>query len=356
MTELAPDLRRALNHVDVEVSVDRTDAMWSGLIVKRRRRVVRRTAGVAALVLFVGGAVFYRNGISDGSKAADRTTPAPTVAHQPDEKQRVDDGLRLLADGSTFVHIGAKTKINVVKNIKTNVAIEVDQGKGRFKVAKRADRTFRVSTSNVRITVYSAEFSVAHMKQQTVVYVERGYLDIEFDGPNGVNRKRRIRGGESATFPETKVGALQPTNPNERVKPPAHKVQTPRTPAQRRLAVSDLLRRADAARSAHRPNDAIKPLTRVVREFSTDPRAGLASFTLGRIYLKELRRPRAAARAFRRVQVLAPAGPLSEDALAREVESWAAAGQTGNARSRAAVYLKRYPNGHRVRAMKKYAE
>ena len=129
-----------------------------------------------------------------------------------------------------------------------------------------------------------------------------------------------------------------------------------RTRAQRRLAVSDLLKKADAARIAHEPGLAIKPLIRVVREFSSDPRAAMASFTLGRLYLKELSRPRSAARAFRRVQVLAPSGPLVEDALAREVESWAAAGQKATAKARAIVYLQRYPNGHRARAMKKYAE
>jgi len=348
MTDLAPDLKRALHHVDTDMDADRTDTVWIGLGRKRRNRVIRRTAGAAALVMLVGGVVFYRGGVSNGSYAADRAVPSvPQPEHKP---PAIDDGSIKLADGSTILPDGNSTKIEVVKDVVTSIAVVVDQGKGKFKVGARTDRTFKVTTSNVRISVYAAEFSVAHVDHKTKVYVERGYLDIEYKTADG-KKVRRVNSGESAEFPETKVVVVDPPD----VQKPAVKT-VPRSRAARRLAVSDLLKKADAARVAQNPNQALKPLTRVVREFSSDPRAAMASFTLGRIYLKQLSRPSAAARAFRRVQALAPGGPLAEDALAREVESWAAAGQSARAKVRATVYLKRYPNGHRARAMKKYTE
>lgn len=354
MTELAPELKRALGHVDMHMSVERTDDVWKGLVVKRRARIVRRTAGAAALVLLVGGFVFVRGsgGARDDSDAADRA-----LVHKPDKQRKpvVDDGAIRLADGSTIHPEGAETKIDVVKDVATSIAVVVNHGKGRFKVGARADRTFYVTTSNVRITVYAAEFSVTHSPRGTTVYVERGYLDIEYaNGPDGF-KKRRLNLGESAEFPSQQTASVGPDTTPKTKAQPRNKLVV-RTPTPHQLTVTELFKKADAARVAQRPADAIKPLTRVVREFSSDQRAALASFMLGRIYLKELNRPRAAAHAFRRAQQLAPNGAMTEDALAREVESWAAAGQSANAKARASIYLERYPNGHRARAMKNYAE
>jgi transmembrane sensor len=115
------------------------------------------------------------------------------------------------------------------------------------------------------------------------------------------------------------------------------------------------MRQADAARADGRPADAVVPLRRVLRSHSDDPRAALAAFTLGRVLLDDLRKPGEAARAFRKARSLAPRGALAEDALAREVEAWARAGQAHTARERASLYLQQYPDGHRVHAMQQYA-
>ncbi len=352
MTELAPDLKRALGHVDTDMDVDRTDMVWKGLVVKKRRRAVRRVAGAAALVMLVGGVALYRSGGTSGSEQAERGGGTTQPVPDPKPPAPVDNTIRL-ADGSTILPENKATKIKVVDDAATKIAVVVNEGQGTFNVAARTGRSFKVTTSNVRITVYAAEFSVAHAEQKTKVYVERGYIDIEYLGAKG--KTLRIKAGERGVFPAEQTASVDPDADKPKAKPAVRR-KAPRTPAQRRLAVSDLLKKADAARIAQRPGDAIKPLTRVVREFSSDPRAAMASFTLGRLYLKDLSRPVAAARAFRRVQALSPGGPLAEDALAREVESWAAAGNSANAKARAAVYLKRYPNGHRARAMKNYAE
>ncbi|MEO7092617.1 MAG: hypothetical protein ABI175_05150, partial [Polyangiales bacterium] len=87
---------------------------------------------------------------------------------------------------------------------------------------------------------------------------------------------------------------------------------------------------------------------------SGDPRAPLAAFTLGRVLLEELGQPGQAAEAFAKARALGGAGPLAEDALAREVEAWWRAGATDKAHERAEEYVKVYPKGLRIRSVRKY--
>jgi transmembrane sensor len=115
---------------------------------------------------------------------------------------------------------------------------------------------------------------------------------------------------------------------------------------------ADLLLAADAARLGGYPAEAVPYLERVVRAHASDPRSSLASFTLGRVLLDELGRPREAADAFARAR--AAGGPLAEDALAREVEAASRAGDTSRSRELAREYQKRYPNGRRAKAVSRF--
>lgn len=126
------------------------------------------------------------------------------------------------------------------------------------------------------------------------------------------------------------------------------------TPRREAMTPGDLLLLADVARLSRHPADAVPPLARLLREHTRDPRAPLAAFTLGRVQLDELGRPREAAESFRRAEDLDPDGPLAQDALAREVEAWSRAGETGRARERASTYVHRYPSGRRLRSVRQY--
>lgn len=143
--------------------------------------------------------------------------------------------------------------------------------------------------------------------------------------------------------------------------PPAEAAGT-RRPAEpsllreREVVPSELLLLADVARLSHHPADAVAPLSRLLREHAADPRAPLAAFTLGRVLLDELGRPREAAQSFLRVQELDPSGPLSQDALAREVEAWSRAGEGASARARALQYVQKYPTGRRLRSVRHFGE
>ena len=109
-----------------------------------------------------------------------------------------------------------------------------------------------------------------------------------------------------------------------------------------------LLSDADRARIGGRFEEGASLLRRLVRDYPNDQRAPLAAFSLGRLLLGELGRPAEAAQSFARARALAPGGPLAEDALARETEAWARAGDPDRAQARAAEYLRAYPNGRRA--------
>jgi len=113
-----------------------------------------------------------------------------------------------------------------------------------------------------------------------------------------------------------------------------------------------LLAAADAARLQGRAEEGAALLRKILQSHRSDPRAPLAAFTLGRVLLMELAQPRQAAAAFAEARALAPDGPFAEDALAREVEAWAKAGDEAKAKARAQDYLRSYPSGRRVSAVR----
>jgi len=224
-----------------------------------------------------------------------------------------------------------------------------------------------------------------------VVAVERGRVRVLADGA-----VEELQAGERAIFPRPRsrsaspvaagaapASAAAPTPASAPTVAAAERPPTPASAARRRAggwrslaqegdydaafealhregpravrsSPDDLLLAADAARLSHHPRQAVEPLRRLIREHARDPRATLAAFTLGRLLLDELGEPRQAAGAFAQVQELDPAGQLAQDALGREVEAWAQAGEVAKARERALRYLEKYPDGRRVRAVRRH--
>lgn len=115
-----------------------------------------------------------------------------------------------------------------------------------------------------------------------------------------------------------------------------------------------LLLASDTMRLAGHPARALVFLDRALAIADGDPRASLVAFTRGRLLLTALSRPEEAAEAFARSRALAPNGSLAMDALAREVEARAQAGDAARARARAEEYVTRYPNGLRVAAVRRW--
>jgi len=97
-------------------------------------------------------------------------------------------------------------------------------------------------------------------------------------------------------------------------------------------------------------------LKQVIDRHRLDSRAALASFTLGRVELEQLGSAAEAAAAFAGARRLAPEGPLAQDALAREVEAWARAGDISQARRRAREFLQLYPGSRRESSVRRHAQ
>ncbi len=116
-----------------------------------------------------------------------------------------------------------------------------------------------------------------------------------------------------------------------------------------RAEVDELLLAGDAARLSGHAREAVPYYRAALDKAGKDPRAHLAAFTLGRTLLNELHDPRAAADAFARAYKAAPHGPLAEETLAREAESWQRAGDAARAKAAIERYRAAYPEGRLIR-------
>lgn len=117
--------------------------------------------------------------------------------------------------------------------------------------------------------------------------------------------------------------------------------------------VETLMAAADCARLSGHPGEALAYLHRASEVGAHDARAPMVAFTLGRVLLAQLDRPREAAEEFARARALSPSGSLASDALAREVEAWSRAGEPARARERAEEYVRLYPEGVRAAAVRR---
>jgi transmembrane sensor len=108
-------------------------------------------------------------------------------------------------------------------------------------------------------------------------------------------------------------------------------------------SVGDLFALADVARLSGHPMDAQTPLKRIVAEYPADARAPLAALTLGRIQLRSLGAPAAAAVSLEKALLIGLPAGLDQDAYALLVESRATAGDRAGARAAYEQYRARFP-------------
>jgi transmembrane sensor len=108
-------------------------------------------------------------------------------------------------------------------------------------------------------------------------------------------------------------------------------------------SVGDLFALADVARLSGHPADARAPLERIVAESPTDARASLAALTLGRIQLRSLGAPAAAAASLEKALGIGLPAGLDQDAYGLLIESRATAGDRAGARVAYEQYRARFP-------------
>lgn len=318
-----------------------------------RRRVVTRTAWVATVMGAVAFAGFIAVGPWRHPAGSTPVVSAPAVLALPTESVTVtqlspDTALAPLPDreGRGFV---------------------LRAGGARFTVPHDSLRPFVVTARDVVIEDLGTIFTVRYVASDRLnIAVEEGRVRVRGNGTDtevAAGAKLEVPVAPPAAEPATRTPASAPASGTASASSWRRLAERGQyEEAQRALrkagagAVRDdtaeLLLAADAARLSGHPAEAVPYLERIVRGHARDPRAGLAAFTLGRVLLDELGRPREAIEAFARAR--AAAGPLAEDALAREVEAVSRAGDVARCRELALLYQRLYPNGRRAKAVSRF--
>jgi transmembrane sensor len=361
MIDLGREIQAA---VRVDWDDERLAKVRAGVEPRRRRRNAMRAAigGVATIAIVIAGWLAWPD-------RAPRVAPAlPIQALAPSQMLR-------FADGSTATHLGTDSVLREVPLAIGRPEFDLTRVAARFDVIEDRTRVFRVASGSVKVEAFGAVFACAVAGQQLHVEVFRGELRVLWN-----DQQRELTAGEQGVFPPIAVPVpvpAAPIAPPARVAPPARSAAKPAVAssgwrelahdgdfdhAYKALTDSDavrdepeeLLLAADVKRLSHHPAEAIEPLRAIVRDHAADPRAPLAAFTLGRVLLEELGRPAEAADAFADAVRLAPTGPMTEDAIAREVEALSRAGESLAAKQLAQHYLEQFPTGRKLKSVRRF--
>ena len=372
---------------------ERVDAGWQPHEIERRlarlharRRRSERRRAIAVPVLAAATAAMVAVGVSalrertaqpspvaESSRASQVVVPDPAphpssgsadIVYGPARESAAtppirSSGVLSLGDGSIVTPLGKDSKLLARQVSDARVVVTLAAGSARFDVPVHRTRQFRAEFGAFAVETHGAVFRMEITLREIEVVTERGEVSVQRDG-----KRRVVAAGQSRTFPLAASSEPASSDPALAGAEPG----TWREDAERddyaaawaklsRAAASlermeDLLLAGDVARLSGHASAAVAPLARALALHPDDPRAPMAAFTLGRVQLEQLGAPRDAAHAFARALVLAPDGPLAEDALAREVEAWSRCGESAIAHARALSYLQRYPSGRRVRAVR----
>ena len=398
MADLFSRIHAAAGHISADWNPARASEVLGQMRKTHKRRQVRKVVGGSLALLL----------ICAGAWVVSRRQHLPTQIGQEPQIAQQSDGQVRLGDGSLARVLDEQSHLELITTGPDKVLIRL-RGAASFQVAKNPQRLYRVETERVAVEVLGTRFIVKEQPDHRVhVAVSEGRVRVLWD-----KHQTELAAGTSGDFPrpliaptglaQAEPAPIQADEPG--IMPPQHRPLTvlsqraPRGTSQAKVApplptptvepwqslaeqgkfeqayqqilsqsaMADFLRRgsidaaellllADVARFSGHPSDAVPPLRQLLRDSPKDPRAPLASFTLGRILLDDLGQPREAAQSFRHVEDLEAEGPLTQDALAREVEAWSRAGEQGVAHSRAEEYVRRYPTGRRLRSVRRYGD
>jgi transmembrane sensor len=341
-------------HLDAALTEPDVERLVRGAAERRQRRRTRRTLaaglvlGAMATVAVVSVLRFSGvGGVTAHAPLPPQSSVAvPHASSSPAALERVE-----LGDASRAIPLEPGTRVAVEEDSPERVQLRLERGRARFEVTRRAERAFSVRAGGVTVSVIGTTFGVELVADRVGVSVEKGSVEVDW----GVGQKRLLA-GERGWFPPLVVTgtpeAALPGASESSDKRAASAAPSSTPPA---LGAKELLSEVDAVRSQGQPGRAAELLRQILREHPNDPRAPLAAFTLGRLLLNELGRPREAAAAFQIVRQKAPASQFAEDALAREVEAWERASEHARARARASAYLEQYPAGRHARRVRALA-
>jgi hypothetical protein len=304
-------------------------------ILRQRRLKLAVTASAGACALALAPLLWTKHASAPLELAVSSpamSSPEKVKAVAAPEPTRLQGSTAGAFAGDALAELSGDEARLIVEDDSPEHVVARLSGKGRFRVLRRPGRSVEIRTAELRMRVLGSSFMVEELPAgRAHVEVERGQVEITWGGGTAL-----LEGGQSGTFPPLAEAAPTPKLARSVRPDPAGK----------------LMEAADAARLGGKPERAVAPLKRLYERHPRDRRAPLAAFSLGRVLLDDLHRPAQAAAAFKKARTLWPAGPLVHDALAREAEARAAAGQRAQAAELAAQYLAREPGGSYAAAMR----
>jgi tetratricopeptide (TPR) repeat protein len=346
----------------VDVSPARVARVWAAVSTRldtaprTGKRWVVRTLVAAALVgvLSIGvlGVQRYRGG---GAETAS--------AWQGAALSTSGDAMAVKLDDGSEVELAAHTRVKVTENRPSNVALGLERGRVDCDITPRPGRHFAVFAAGVEVRVTGTRFSVELATPRRVeVEVTRGSVEVSF---RGAAAPKRLAAGERWSVdldqPVTESAAPKASESPEPPSPPSSveapsSVDAPRPSASppREPAVAgprELFDLGNAARRAGDAAGAARAYEQLLEHHPRDARAGLAAFELGRLRMDRLGDVHGAIQALQRAVALAPGAGFREDAMARLVDAYSAAGATVRCRSAQSAYLESYPTGVRAAAV-----
>ncbi len=313
---------------------------------RSRGRVLRIGVGVgvAATIAAAAAVVVVQKRVARVNATVTTAPSAPSAPSAPPPS--APEQTMALADGSQATLV-REAGLQVEEQRADRVRIVQRRGEVRYDVRADPTRDFRVRAGGTSIKVNGTIFAVSISAEFVEVRVERGKAEVD-DGA----RTRDLVSGESLRVPihaDAPAGAVDAGAADDTPEPSAPSGARPAVPTAASLQAD-----ADAARVAGNNGDAASALRKLVSLYPRDPRVPGALFTLGRVERARGREDESA-RAFERCVAAAPKGPLAGDALAEAATSWASAGATGAAKTDAAKYLSRYPDGPSAARMRALA-
>lgn len=263
--------------------------------------------------------------------------------------------LELDDDSRISVDLGAEL-VPLVSSPR-EVAFLLEEGRATWTVTPGGSRRWTIECGLARVEVVGTRFSIDRRVGRVEVEVEEGTVLVRSSLlQTGL---ARVSGGERLVVEAPRPPAVDskpppaapppvsaPRSPSDKPAKPRSEVEPKEEePPRAEESVPQLLAEADDERRAGRYEAAAGRFEEILSEHASDPRAGLAAFSLGKIEREVRDRPGAAAVAFQRALALGLPAALVEDAYVRLVDAHLAAGDREAAESAAQLHHARFPNG-----------
>jgi len=342
--------QRLANYVQPRLPEARIQAQWSRLVERETKVLMPRFVWYAGGVLAAAAVLLLVVGL--------RYRGSPQLQGPADLLvERDGAGLENLTfpEGLT-VSLQREARYRVLERSGKRVHLQLEHGAAEFDVTPGRNRQVVVTAAGFDVEVVGTHFQVALLgesnKPDVAVRVQRGTVRVRSrsDGSEqGIIRT--LSAGESwatrtnAEAPAELASAGVAPQKKPESKEPALAASTAPWPSASPVSAKELFELAEANRLKGRPREAAAALDRLRRSFPGDPRAGLASFELGRLRMDQLGDSAGAVNALSDALRLDPSARFQEDAQARLVQLYAILGQNERCQKAQAEYQSRYPNG-----------